>query len=103
MNEGEGEELLPSPLLIKKGMEYLMDLIVYGKKVSFSKEEADIFAANSLDLDGEFVELMLHWIGIDGFGNESSEEAHNLCINAIQSYAKDTSDAVNFAKGEGLL
>ncbi len=66
-----------------------MKLDVYGKEVVFSKEEEHIVKEMGLDLDREFLEIILFWYGVDNFDDVSEEsERHDLCINAIVLYYK---------------
>ena len=81
-----------------------MTLTVYGYEIEFSEQESLKFQEHKLSLDGEYMELLLHWIDIDDFSfTFSDEERHNLCLQAIESYYKDVKETLSCAYREGLI
>ncbi len=72
-----------------------MTLTVYGCQIEFNEKETAALEKHNLVLDGEYVELLLHWINVDDFSSVSSDkERHDLCIQAIESYYKDIKDTL---------
>ena len=65
------------------------------RAIRFSPEEERIFRDNGLELDGPFMELLLHWNGTDGFEPSfSDKKCHDLCVEAVVSYADTVSSAL---------
>ena len=90
-----------SPSKNKKGMKKGMEITTYSRAIRFSPEE---FCDNGLELDGPFMELLLHWNGTDGFEPSfSDKKCHDLCLEAVVSYADTVSSVLKCAEREGLL
>ena len=81
-----------------------MEIEAYGKKIVFTNKEAEIFADCGLELDSEFLELILFWNDVTEFEeNATSEEIHDNCIDAIKSYSDVVEKTISYMQKDELV
>lgn len=78
-----------------------MLLTIYGKNVEFSDKEKELFDEIGLELDNDFLEVILDSNTDKAIiDNATYEELHDICIESIKEYTKLICNTLNYIEKE---
>lgn len=75
---------------------------VFDHQVIFTEEEQKALENVGLELDDNFLEVILNAYEVDSFNGMNDEQIHTLCIDAIENYTALVRNTISFIKRKDI-